>query len=133
MTVRIYLDASPVIFVVEQVPVKATLVESKILPATASPIISTLTRLECLVKPRRDANASLIRDSEDFFNHLVIETISLSDEIIERATQIRVDYPFKTPDAIHLAAAVESSCDLFLTNDQQLMSFSDITVEVVGP
>ena len=32
-------------------------------------------------------------------------------------------------DALHLAAAIESGCDVFLTNDNQLANFPDITVE----
>ncbi len=32
-------------------------------------------------------------------------------------------------DALHLAAAIESGCDVFLTNDDQLANFPDITVE----
>jgi predicted nucleic acid-binding protein len=34
-------------------------------------------------------------------------------------------------DAIHLAAAIETGCDVFLTNDNQLANFLDITVEVL--
>jgi predicted nucleic acid-binding protein len=32
-------------------------------------------------------------------------------------------------DALHLAAAIESGCDAFLTNDDQLRNFPDLTVE----
>jgi predicted nucleic acid-binding protein len=32
-------------------------------------------------------------------------------------------------DALHLAAAIKCGCDVFLTNDDQLASFPDITVE----
>ncbi|MCL4204761.1 MAG: type II toxin-antitoxin system VapC family toxin [Pirellulaceae bacterium] len=32
-------------------------------------------------------------------------------------------------DALHLATAIEFGCDVFLTNDNQLSSFPDITVE----
>jgi predicted nucleic acid-binding protein len=38
---------------------------------------------------------------------------------------------FGLADALHLAAAVESSCDVFLTNDSQLANFPDITIEVL--
>jgi len=34
-------------------------------------------------------------------------------------------------DALHIAAAIESGCDLFLTNDNQLANFSDIAIEVL--
>jgi predicted nucleic acid-binding protein len=32
-------------------------------------------------------------------------------------------------DALHLAAAIEYGCDVFLTNDNQLTNFTDIAVE----
>ena len=35
----------------------------------------------------------------------------------------------KLADALHLAAAIEFGCDEFLTNDNQLANFPDITVE----
>lgn len=50
---------------------------------------------------------------------------------MDHATDIRAHYGFKTPDAIHLAAAVVSGCDVFLTNDHRLDRFSDLAVEVV--
>lgn len=51
---------------------------------------------------------------------------------MDRATEIRARHGFKTPDAIHLACAVTTKCDLFLTNDKQLERFKEIAVEVVG-
>ncbi len=32
-------------------------------------------------------------------------------------------------DALHLATAIESGCDVFLTNHNQLATFPDMTVE----
>jgi predicted nucleic acid-binding protein len=58
------------------------------------------------------------KDFDDFFMEIVSETISLSREVIDRATEIRAQYEFNTPDAIHLAAACVSKCDVFFTNDQ---------------
>ena len=59
-----------------------------------------------------------------------------------RASAIRSghNYPAISPtppkryglaDALHLAAAIESGCDVFLTNDDQLSGFPDIAVEVL--
>lgn len=39
---------------------------------------------------------------------------------------------FKLPDALHLAAAIEHGCGLFLTNDAKLANCTDITVEVLS-
>jgi hypothetical protein len=47
------------------------------------------------------------------------------------ATEIRAVYGFPTPDAIHLAAATLSKCDIFLTNDLRLKQYSGIAVETL--
>ncbi len=44
---------------------------------------------------------------------------------------MRADLGFKTPDALHLAAAIEGGCDRFLTNDARLSRCTDIAVEVL--
>jgi predicted nucleic acid-binding protein len=61
----------------------------------------------------------------------VAEVVTLSREVMDRATAIRAQYGLKTPDAIHLAAAVAAGCDVFLTNDHRLDRFPGITIEVV--
>ena len=52
--------------------------------------------------------------------------------MIERATEIRARYGFKTPDALHLATAVEGAADVFLTGDSNLASCKEVVVEVIG-
>jgi predicted nucleic acid-binding protein len=48
-----------------------------------------------------------------------------------RAAQLRADLNLKTPDALHLAAAIEAGCDRVLTNDNRLSKCTDIPVEVL--
>jgi predicted nucleic acid-binding protein len=54
-----------------------------------------------------------------------------AEPVFRRAAKIRARYNFRTPDALHLAAAVEGACDLFITNDAQLTRFTGLVVEVV--
>jgi predicted nucleic acid-binding protein len=129
--VRLYLDTAPIIYLVEQVPRYAEAVDRRVSSNSIIQVVSDLTRLECRVKPVRDHNDSLLQDYDDYFNEVVTEIVSLSGLVMDRTTDIRAYYGFKTPDAIHLAAAVVSDCDVFLTNDQRLDRFSDIAVEVV--
>ena len=49
----------------------------------------------------------------------------------DRAARIRALHNFKPLDALHLAAAVEHGCGLFLTNDAPLTRFPDILVELL--
>ena len=62
-----------------------------------------------------------------------IEIKSIDIAIAEKAAQIIAEYRgFKSMDALQLASACLSGCDLFLTNDKQLRQFKElkcITVE----
>jgi predicted nucleic acid-binding protein len=131
--VRAYLDAAPVIYAIEQAPRYAAAVDTRLSAAEVVQVVSDLTYLECRMKPLRDGNSDLLKDCDDNFDGVVAEIVALSREIMDRATAIRAQYGFKTPDAIHLAAAVRSGCDVFLTNDHRLDRFPDITVEIVRP
>jgi uncharacterized protein len=96
-------------------------------------VVSDLTRMECRLKPLREGDDALLADYDQFFAYSVTETLALSREVIDRATEIRAEYGIKTPDAIHLAAAIVAGCDAFLTNDRRLDRFAGIPVEVVAP
>jgi uncharacterized protein len=89
--------------------------------------------MECRVKPLRDGNNDPLKDYDSYFEGAITEIVALSREVMDRATAIRAQYGFKTPDAIHLAAAVISGCDVFLTNNHRLDRFPDIVVKVVQP
>jgi predicted nucleic acid-binding protein len=55
----------------------------------------------------------------------------LTSDVIERATDLRASYGFKTPDALHLASAIEEKADVFITGDSKLAKCKEIRVEVV--
>lgn len=127
----IYLDTAPLIYLVEHVPQFGELVANR-LSSTDVIVVSELSRLECRVKPLRDADTALLNDFDRFFDESVSEVIALSHDVIEIATEIRARYGFKTPDAIHLAAAKTSNCELFLTNDHRLDRFTGFRIETVA-
>ena len=99
-------------------------------------VSSVITMEEYFVFPYRNQEYSLI----DMFNRLVettnMEIVEINQEIAKKAAQIRADYKgFKAMDALQLAVACLSACDLFLTNDKQLKQFKEIecvTVEELG-
>jgi predicted nucleic acid-binding protein len=131
--VRIYLDSAAVIYAVEQVKPYAELVDSRLSADDVVIVTSDLTRLECRVKPLRDENAAALKDFDDYFEGAVEVMVGLSREVIDLATGIRAQYGFKAPDAIHLAAASWSNCDVFLTNDHRLDRFREVSVDVILP
>lgn len=128
---RVYLDTAIVIYIVEQNPAFSPAVTAKLTTLGGALVSSELARMEALIIPLRVGNAGLIQDFEDFFVNSLTELIEFHRPIFDSAAKIRATFKFKTPDALHLAAAVESGCDVFLTNDHQLTKFTGITVEVV--
>ena len=90
-------------------------------------VSSVITMEEYFVFPYRNKAYSFI----DAFNRLVetidMEIIEINQEIARKAAQIRAEYKgFKAMDALQLAVACLSGCDLFLTNDKQLKQFKEI-------
>ena len=128
---RIYIDTSPIIYYIENTPALGAKVSARINAPGEVLVSSDLAWMETLVLPFQAGNTGLVQDFDDFFTVRVNEMVALSSQIFRNAATIRAQYGFKTPDAIHLAAAVDAHCDVFLTNDLQLRRFTGITVEVV--
>jgi predicted nucleic acid-binding protein len=128
---RLYLDSAPVIYFVERVPQYWGAVQGRLLTPGVVLVSSDLTRMECLVRPLRLGDAAVIQDFDSFFLTQVAEMVSFVPPVFRRAAEIRAQFNFKTPDALHLAAAVASACDVFLTNDARLTRFTGMTVEVI--
>lgn len=104
--------------------------------------IGELTHTECLVPVFGPGNGQRLSDFFRFFHGPNLRTLGLTAAIHARAAAIRGghSYPSLLParpkryglaDALHLATAIETGCDMFLTNDHQLANFPDITVEVL--
>ena len=64
---------------------------------------------------------------EKLLNTLGVSVTEINWDIAKKAAKIRAEYKmFKSMDALQLAAATLTGCDLFLTNDKQLKQFADI-------
>jgi predicted nucleic acid-binding protein len=104
-------------------------------------VISELSWTECLVPLFGPGAGQRLADFFRFFHGPNIRTVPLTAAALTRAAAIRGChfYPaanaqaqprrYGLADALHLPAAIESGCDVFLTNDNQLSNFPDILVE----
>lgn len=128
---RVFLDAVSVIYMIDQNPTFGPRVIAWLSANPCDIVSSELVRMESLILPVRLADPVRIADFEDFFRVRVAEMVPLTRTVYDRAIEIRARYPFKTPDALHLATAVEVGCDVFLTNDPQLAAFTGIRVELI--
>jgi predicted nucleic acid-binding protein len=129
--VRVFLDSVLVIYLIDQNPVFGPRVEARLTANPCDLVSSELVRMESLIRPVRLNDPAKVAEFESFFATRVAEMVSITRPIFDRGVQIRAAYPFKTPDALHLAAAIESGCDVFLTNDHRVKQFTGLTVEVL--
>lgn len=96
-------------------------------------VTSVVTVTEYLTYPYQQNNLKLINAFYAFAHGMDIEIKSIDRAIAEKAAQIRAEYKFfKTMDALQLATACLSECDLFITNDKQLKQFKEINCITVG-
>ena len=61
-----------------------------------------------------------------------LTTLPVTIDIAEQAANLRARYNLATPDAVHLATAMDAGCDAFLTNDAALQRVAKIRVLVLG-
>jgi predicted nucleic acid-binding protein len=131
----IALDTSPILYLVEDSPTHA----ARVLPVFLSiergerqAIASSLALLEILVAPYRardEAHRPRLRGLLLSFPNLTWVDVDLATA--DRAAYLRARYALRTPDAIHLASALQFHADLFLTNDRRLRRVREIPVALV--
>jgi predicted nucleic acid-binding protein len=99
--------------------------------------VSELTRLECLIKPLATSDGALLLDYERLLLAPNVTFAPLNAAVYERAANIRATHSYSSKkrysvqDSLHLAAAMQAGCDSFLTNDQRLVGFADIAIDVL--
>ena len=90
-------------------------------------LTSVITMAEYFVFPYRNQKMSYIDSFHRLVDTLDMEIAEVDQEIAKKAAQIRAQYKnFKAMDALQLATACVTGCDLFLTNDKQLKQFAEI-------
>lgn len=118
----IYLDSCIAIYMVEEHPVYATVLESALAP-NETYCISPLVEMECLVLPIRQQRVDLIDKFHRFF--LTQHRLALAQPIFHLAAELRARHGLKTPDALHLATARFHGCTQLWTNDDRLNAVAE--------
>jgi len=135
--VDVYLDACCFIYLLEGVPEWRSVVDARLRVLLAMPNVGLMTSrlalLECRAKPIRDGNLALLAQFDALFSAHRMTLLEVAPRVIERATDLRARYNFKTPDALHAATALEASVSLFLTGDAGFRRCTELPVEVLTP
>jgi predicted nucleic acid-binding protein len=130
-----YLDSDIIINSVSQDPTRGSKADQALAQAQANNpplVISDLSRLECTIHAVRHPQTGLLYDYRRFFNASAMRTAPLIAAVYERAADLRAAHGnLRTPDALHLACALEYGCTDFLTHDQNLRGFPGINVLIV--
>jgi predicted nucleic acid-binding protein len=103
-------------------------VDSGRIDGTASAIALT----EVLVQPLRSGNSALAKRYEAVLsNSLHFHLEPVSAKIARQGASLRATYHLRTPDALHIATALDVGCDAFLTNDLDIKRVTEINVLVL--
>ena len=133
MNVRIYFDSCIVIYLIEgEVKLRSSVAEKMAEQSQVSLNISDLTRLECRVWPIQNSDDELLLLYDSFFALPEVSTVGINRDVFDLATELRALHSIKTPDAIHLAAALISGCDEFWTNDKRLAKAATDRIKIIS-
>ena len=132
----IYLDSCTIIYLVEAVPPFHAAVVERIESLRAEPdssiLTSALSMLECRVRPVQEKDTALLNLYDHFFASRGLRVLDITAPVVDRATEFRARYRFKTPDAIHLATAFEHKADVFVTGDVDLGRCDELRIELLS-
>ncbi len=126
----IYLDSCLLVYLVES-RTRADVVRARMSAAEEAHFaISPLVAMECLVGPSRSEDEALRLRYERVLDPMTVLTMGVA--VFERAARLRATHRLGTPDALHLATALEHGCDELWTDDDRLSRAAGSFVRVVG-
>lgn len=83
-------------------------------------VASILARLEVLVAPKRRERDDLCRRYRELFDSFPnLDVLPIDTAAAEIASAVRAAHDLRTPDALHLAAALHAGADAFVTEDRR--------------
>ncbi len=121
------LDTAPLIYYIEDHPTYAELLApffEAVRSGETRIVTSTVTLLEVLVQPLKHGDESLAHAYNDILlSSPHIFTVPVTPATAQTAAELRAAGKLKTPDAIHLATAINHRADAFLTGDRDFGEF----------
>ncbi|MGB7157685.1 MAG: type II toxin-antitoxin system VapC family toxin [Tepidisphaeraceae bacterium] len=96
-------------------------------------VTSELTVLESFIVPLRDADVVRQAEFDSFFASGAVEVLPITRPLLMEAARLRATARhLRTPDAIHVATALLSRCNTFLTNDAGPRSLPGVSTTYLG-
>ena len=132
---QIGVDTAPLIYFVEKHPTyfdRVAAIFKLISEGAISGVSVMLTLTEVLSQPMKLGNGKLVADYEDILtNSPGFRLLPIDAATARLAADLRARYNLKTPDALHMATALQSRCEAFLTNDLGIKRVTELRVLVL--
>ena len=130
------LDTCVLVYYLEDNPSfgqQADTVITNIVTGHNQAILATMALLELQVGPYAKQELETAEGYYTFLGNLPnFHWVPMSMTIADRAAQLRAAHRIKTPDAVHLATAIEAGATLFVTNDRDLPALAEIDTLMLG-
>jgi predicted nucleic acid-binding protein len=132
---RLCVEAASLIYYMEEHPAYLDRMDAIITSAENKPIemvSSVIILTEVITYPLRLGRTNLVQEYRDILLYSGrFRVLPVTDVIAESAADLRARYHLRTPDALHIATAIESGCDAFLTNDLGIKRVNELQVLVL--
>ncbi len=126
------IDTSILIYLLEEHPVHATKARrlfERFEKGTLQGIFSIVGMIELLTGVKKKGRPDLAQDYKILLAHLPhFDIYSIDEDIVDTASNLRATYGIRTPDAIHVATAIEKNATMFVTNDRALKKIKEIKI-----
>lgn len=95
-------------------------------------VFSCIGMIELLTGPKQKQHYDLALQYREFLSRFPNLTLcGISEDVIDRASDLRARYNLHTPDAIHLATAYAEDA-IFITNDKALKRVKEVEVVMIN-
>ena len=126
------VDTSPFIYLWEQHPRYLPLAEelfAYLRQPQVQGITSVITLIEACIHPQRQGRLDLVQAYENSLLHSQqVRMLPVDTELARMAVALRAAYEIQVPDALQIAAAMESGATVFVTNDRRLNKVQEIEI-----
>ena len=121
---RVYFDTNIIIYLIEGLSEYQSIIneiQDLLSSSDCEAVTSALTICEALIMPFKMDSSEGISLYRSFLEESgVFDLMETSRDTFVQSAFVAGTTSMKTPDAIHVATALESKCDIFLTNDKKI-------------